>query len=287
MSQNTLINQTENPPVKYNISDEDKNTLFEKTNTAIWLWANYIIIFFILLSVIVVWIDTIPNISQENKIYLFIVDFIISIVFLVEYIYRWRYSDEKTRFPFRFINILDLLSFLPFFILIIFSWIWTYSIFALFRIFRIFRIFELTERIPIVSKLVIGINKYKVEYLAAVFVIIIILSTFSSIVYFSENRWWNKELFTSIPETFWWSIVTMTNTWYWDIIPTSFVWKLLASILMFLWPILVTILSSITVIVFLESTKIIEFTKKDNICTKCNKPNSDKSMYCNKCWSKF
>lgn len=266
---------------------EVENTLFEKTDTKLWLIANYTVMFFIILSVIIVWIDTIPDLTKEQKHYIFIIDFIISSVFLIEYIYRLVLSDNRLKFPFKIINIFDLLSFLPFFILVLIYWIWSYSIFALFRIFRIFRIFELTQRIPVINKLITWINKHKIEYLAAIFIIIIILTVFSSLVYLSEQKWWNSELFRSIPDTFWWAIVTTTTTWYWDIVPISFIWKFIASILMFIWPILVAILSSITVIVFLDSTKIIDFSKKELICKNCGKANPNDSNYCNKCWKKI
>lgn len=96
---------------KYKISDEDKNTLFERTNTKIWLYANYLIIFFIFLSIFVVFLDSIPTLNEKYLIYFFIVDFVISTIFLIEYVYRWFRSSHKIKFPFKILNIFDLLSF--------------------------------------------------------------------------------------------------------------------------------------------------------------------------------
>lgn len=272
---------------KYRVSDEDKNTLFENTDTKVWLWANYAVVFFILLSVVIVWLDSIPWFSQNYWLYIFIADFIISTVFLLEYIYRWKNSSKRKNFPFRMMNILDLLSFLPFFILIWIHWIGHYAIFALFRIFRIFRIFELVERLPVVTKLIIGINKHKIEYLAAIFVIFIILTIFSTLVFLTEHRWGDSIAFSSIPETFWWAVVTMTTTWYGNMVPITFLWKVIASLLMFLGPILIAILSSITVLVFLESTQMIQFNKNEKKCKKCWNLNDDSWKYCSKCWFKI
>jgi len=273
-------------PNKYKVKDDDKNTLFEKTDTKIWLRANYLIIFFILLSVFLVWIDTIPELSNKYWFEIFIADLIISIVFLIEYIYRWIHSDNKIKYPFYFMNILHLLSFLPFFILVWIYWIWTYSIFILFRILRIFRIFELIERVPIITKIIIWIKKHKIEYLASIALILIILVLFSTATYYAEFYYWNK-LFTSLPETIWWAIVTMTNTWYGDLIPITFLWKSIAILLMFLGPILITILSSITVIIFIESTQIIDIWKGNKKCHKCWTKNEKNSKYCKECWKKM
>ncbi|MDP2090080.1 MAG: ion transporter [Candidatus Gracilibacteria bacterium] len=273
--------------IYYKIPDEDKNTLFEKTDTKLGLIANYTIIFFIFLSVILVGIETLPNINNEQKFIIFIIDLIISIVFLFEYIYRFINSDNKIKFPFRFINIMDLLSFLPFFLLIIFYGIGSYGFFALFRVFRIFRIYELIERVPIAKKLFKGIYKHRIEYLSAIFVIIIVLTLFSSTVYFAEQFWGDKNGYNSIPKTFWWAIVTMTTTGYGDMVPASFIGKTIASLLMFLGPVLITIISSITVIIFLDSTKLIELNYNKKICPKCNKSNPNNSIYCNKCGKKM
>lgn len=271
----------------YVVSDEDKNTIFEHTETKLWLWANYAIIFLVILSALIVWADTIPWFNQKFWFEIYIIDFFISTVFLFEYIYRWQHSEHKKIFPFRVMNILDLLSFLPFFILIAINWVWGYAIFALFRIFRVFRIFELVVRIPIIKKIWEWINKYKIEYLTALFVIIITLVIFSTLAYLFEHKWWDPTQFSSIPETFWWAIVTMSTTWYWDIIPISLWWKIIASILMISWPILMTVLSTITVIIFIESTKIINIDTKSKKCENCGNENDMDAEFCKKCWKKM
>lgn len=273
--------------VQYEVSDEDKNTIFEKTHTNLWLWANYMIIFLILLSVVIVWLDSIKWFHDLYWYQIFVVDFFISVIFLFEYLYRWRNSSDKWIFPFRFLNLLDLASFLPFFILIVIYWVWSYSIFAIFRIFRIFRIYELVQKIPIIKKIWVGINKYRREYLTAVFVIFIMLTLSSTLVYLFEQKWWNSELFSSIPNTFWWSIVTLSTTWYWEMIPISIWWKIIASILMILWPILIAVISTITVIIFINSTKIINLKIDDLRCSHCNSENDRDAIFCKKCWEKI
>ena len=284
---NKKINNLENfKKVEFNISDEDKNTLFEKTNTTLWLWANYLIIFLIFVSVILVWLDTIPWFSQKYHNYIFVLDFFISVVFAIEYFYRWYFSDKKLKFPFKILNIFDFLSFAPFFYLILVYWIWSYTIFSIFRIFRVFRIFELIEKVPIALKLLKWLKTHKIEYLAAFFVISIVLVSFSTIIYLLEFNYWNKEVFSSIPATLWWWVVTMTTVWYWDMVPSLAISKVLATFLMFLWPTLVTILSTITVIIFIESTKIIDINWKNKVCS-CWAKNENDAKFCKSCGKKL
>ena len=83
----------------------------------------------------------------------------------------------------------------------------------------------------------------------------------------------------------WWATVTMTTVWYWDLVPITIYWKILAWILMFLWPVVIAIISAITVFVFLESTKLIDFWRL--ICSECWTENAKSSNYCKHCSYKF
>jgi len=258
-----LKNKLKEKIFHYEVSEEDDNTIFERTNTKIWLYANYTVIFFIFLSIIIVFLDWTPEIKKDYLLYIFIADFIISSIFLFEYIYRFSISDEKIKFTLGFLNILDLLSFLPFFILLAFYWFWSYTLFAVFRIFRVLRIFELIERIPIIRNFLNQVYKYRIEFLSGFLLVFITLFISSVIVYFTEQLWWNPSIFKSIWFTFWWSILTFTTTWYSEaLVPNTFIWKIIASFLMFIWPILITVISSIISIIFLNTTKIINFWKE-------------------------
>jgi len=238
--------------IKYKISQEDKNTVFEDIDWKIWLYSNIFVIFLILSSIWIAFISTIWDFYNFYFYQLFFIDLFISILFWLEYFYRLRHSKNKKKFIFNIFNIFDLLSFLPFFILVLIKWIHIVPLFVIFRIFRIFRILELFEKIPVAIRLFNWIKKHKSELLMWNFIIFFVLIIFTTLIYISEVSWWNWEVFSSLPKTMWWGIYALTTSGDAGMIPITNIWRILSWILMVLWPILVSILSSIIVLIFLD-----------------------------------
>ncbi len=162
-------------------------------------------------------------------------------------------------------------------------------LFVIFRIFRIFRILELFEQIPITIRLFKWIIKHKTELITWIFVIFVTLIIFTTLLYISEVSGGNWEVFSSLPKTMWWWIYALTTSWDAGMIPITNIWRILSGILMVLWPILVSILSSVIVLIFLDSTKMIELKKKKSKKIKCKNcwfKNSKKAKFCSECGEK-
>ena len=170
----------------------------------------------IILSIIAFSIDTIPNLSERTQRILNIFELFCVGVFTLEYVLRIVVADKKVKFIFSFFGIIDLLAILPFYLAL---GIDLRSIRA-FRFFRLFKIFEM----PLFSK---AISRYHRAFLNAreeliLFGIIMLIVLFLSsvgIYYFETEA--QPEVFSSIPDSLWWSVVTLTTVGYGDAYPIT------------------------------------------------------------------
>lgn len=217
---------------------------------------------------------------------LFYLDAFVSIIFALEYIYRFIQSKNKLEFPFSMMRIIDLLSFLPFFLWLVAAW----DFLKVLRLLRILRVFRLVEKIPLTSGFIKSLKDYLDEYRAVFLLFFITLFIGSFFVYYFE-QWVVGSKFDSIPISLWWWLVTMTTVWYGDMIPITAAGKIMWSFLIFLWPLLLALTSGVTIMVFTEAARHHSTVKsnmfRSKVCLKCKSKNRPEAKYCSSCGSKF
>jgi len=248
-------------------------------------WLGKIIRIFIRFCVfIAVWViilETMQGIGPKYQLEFFAIDAVISLIFAAEYLYRYVKSTGKKEFVLKGMNIIDLLSFAPFFIGLIFTSAAGLDILKILRVLRTLRLFEVSTSSPIALWFIKTIHEYQKEYRAILWIFLSVLIIVSSFVYYSEYRV-NPD-FSSIPQALWWGIVTMTTVWYGDMTPITFIWKFLWVILILLWPVLLAVISSITILVFMDVAESQKITHS-KICRTCNTRNGEHANFCFNCW---
>jgi voltage-gated potassium channel len=124
------------------------------------------------------------------------------------------------------------------------------------------------------------ITEYQKEYRAILWIFLSLLIIISSFVYYAESSM-NPE-FSSIPQSLWWGIVTMTTVGYGDMAPVTLIGKSLWVILILLWPVLLAVISSITILVFMDVAESQKITTS-KICITCKTRNSEHANFCYNC----
>lgn len=250
---------------------------------------NRFLLILVILSVLALSLETVRDNFVRFYDEFFVVNMLISSIFAVEYIYRFIKSKRKLTFPVSFFNIIDLLSFLPFFLQIIFTNVFWINFLNVLRLLRVFRLIDFVKQTPVILWFAKSVKEFEKEYKVAFSLIGIVLVIVSIIVYYFESPY--NTMFSSIPNALWWGVVTMATVWYGDIYPITPLWKIFGSLIIILGPLLIAIVSSITILIFMD---LIEVQKKVKqileiweACHRCKHGNPKQSNYCCKCWSEL
>jgi len=170
----------------------------------------------IILSAIVIAIETMPSLPEWARSALLFVEVFLVIVFSLEYAIRLYVARPWWRYAFSFWGLVDLVAILPAIILLApdFASIRSLRLVRLLRLVKLFRADRALDRLwrammNIRAELsVFGFVALVVLYLSAV-----------GIYHFERNA--QPEIFSSIPASLWWSIATLSTVGYGDIYPVT------------------------------------------------------------------
>ena len=170
----------------------------------------------ILLSIITFSVETIPNLKPQTISILHSIELFCVIIFSLEYLLRIYVADKPVRFIFSFFGLIDLIAILPFYLSF---GVDLRSLRAL-RFLRIFRILKLVRYNRAMSHFTRAIKLAREEILLFVFITLILIY-FSAIgIYYFEHEV-QPDKYSSIFESLWWSIITLTTVGYGDVYPIT------------------------------------------------------------------
>lgn len=170
----------------------------------------------ILLSIITFSIETIPNLKPQTKVVLQSIEWFSVIVFTLEYFSRIYVADSKPKFIFSFFGIIDALAILPFYLSF---GVDLRSLRAL-RFLRLFRILKLVRYNRAINHFSRAIKTAKEEILLFIFITLILIYFSAVGIYYFENQA-QPEHFSSIFDSLWWAIITLTTVGYGDVYPIT------------------------------------------------------------------
>ena len=189
----------------------------------------------IVISITIFCIETLPSIKKltgdgNEQPWITFEIFCIS-WFTLEYVGRLLASPNKLRFVRSFLNIIDLAAILPYFITLPMDSTKAapLSVLRVIRLVRVFRIFKLSRHSTGLRILGYTLRESSRELGMLMFFVILGIILFSSGVYYAEVGV-NEDNFPSIPDTFWYSLVTMTTVGYGDKVPKTPTGKLIGSL---------------------------------------------------------
>jgi voltage-gated potassium channel len=191
---------------------------------------DVILLIAILASIVFVMLETVEEFDQKYHTFLNIAEWVITILFTLEYFGRIIAIKQPSKYIFSFYGIIDLLSTIPKYLSLIF--VGTHALVALraLRLLRVFRILKLARYVGASNRLLVALRASRAKIAVFLFFIIILCIILGTVMYLIEGD--NDSGFTSIPESVYWAIVTLTTVGYGDIAPVTPLGQLIASVIM-------------------------------------------------------
>jgi len=191
----------------------------------------------IMLSVLVVMLDTVASYKESYHGLLFGLEWVFTLLFTIEYVLRLMSVRRPLRYAFSFFGLVDLLSILPTYLALIFPGIESLMVIRALRLLRVFRVFKLARFLSEADALrsALSASRAKITVFLVTVVILVVITGTAMYVIEGPNTIANdpgNPGFSSIPQSIYWAVVTITTVGYGDATPDSVVGKVLAAIMM-------------------------------------------------------
>lgn len=240
---------------------------------------DVVLLIAILASIAIVMADSVPALHKKYAHIFYILEWSFTILFTVEYVLRIISVKKPVSYAVSSLGIIDLLAIIPSYLSIIFAGAQSLLVLRALRLLRIFRIFKLNYFIAEMKFLGAAISASLRKISIFMLVVIALVIILGSVMYLVEK---GENGFTSIPDSIYWAIVTITTVGYGDISPVTPLGKLVASIIMLLGYGIIAVPTGIVTTEMAMAAR--NRLQKHQVCSACGKEGHDAdAKFCKYC----
>ena len=244
---------------------------------------DVLLIILILASVAIVMLETVKSIDLKFHTLFKVLEWFFTIAFTIEYLLRLHVTKRPLKYATSFFGVIDLLAILPTYIglFLIDSQIESLLVIRALRLLRVFRILKMVSFLRHGKIILLALRQSAPKILVFLFFIVILTIVFGSVMYLVEGA--TNPKFSSIPESIYWAIVTLTTVGYGDISPTTTLGKFLASAVMIIGYAIIAVPTGI-VSSDLIKTAIDESDTSTQVCRYCSvEGHHEDAEFCRSC----
>lgn len=243
---------------------------------------DVVLLIVILLSVLVVMLESVNEVSRDYGAFLLTLEWIITGLFTAEYGLRIYCVRHRLRYVLSFYGLVDLLAILPTYLSLFIVGAQSLLVIRGLRLLRIFRIFKLTRYLGEANVLRTAMRASMAKitvFLGSVLIIVVIVA---ALMYLIEG---GAPGFENIPKSMYWAVVTLTTVGYGDVVPTTVPGKMLAAILMIMGYGIIAVPTGIVSAELVHQTRRAASTRT---CPTCLTEGHDAdARFCRSCGSKL
>lgn len=264
------------------------NVIF-KSDTPLGKRFDVFLLWVIVLSIVLVVIESVGVISDLFYRELKILEWFFSIFFALEYAVRLWVSKNTRKYALSYLGIIDLLSFLPTFLTLFIPGGQYFLVVRGLRLLRVFRILKMVQYIKELRILIRSIQKSLPKISIFMLFIVVLVTILGSIMYLIEGE---QNGFTDIPNSIYWAIVTLATVGYGDITPVTPMGKMLASFIILVGYGIIAVPTGILTSELIKESQILKPVKTKaqkkgtKACPQCQcKDIQEHHNYCYECGS--
>ncbi|SHG18811.1 voltage-gated potassium channel [Flavobacterium segetis] len=270
---------------KFETFRQNTNIIIYGTNTFYGRLFDLVLLGVILISVILVMLETVKEIDLKYHRELIIFEWIITIFFTIEYILRIISIKKPVKYIFSFYGIVDLLAVVPMYFSLFFVGTSVLSILRSVRLLRLFKILKHPQFSNQSVHLKQALIASKGKILIFIYFMLVSSVLIGSIMYVVEGK---DGGFTSIPISIYWTIVTLTTVGYGDISPITPLGQSIASLVMIMGYGIIAVPTGIVSAEFASFKSRINAKDKINPCPNCGEEGHElNAKYCYNCGQKL
>ncbi len=176
-------------------------------------------------------LESIGSFNAKHQDFLNISEWIITILFTVEYFARIISVKKPLKYILSFYGIIDLLSTVPKYLSLLFGGTQALVALRALRLLRVFRILKLARYLGASNQLAGAIRASRAKIAVFLYAVLIASVIFGTIMYMVEGE---ENGFTNIPKSVYWCIVTLTTVGFGDIAPVTPLGQFIATFIMIL-----------------------------------------------------
>ncbi len=269
-------------PAKQSWQQRLHNIIYESNTTAGKAF-DVVLLVLIGVSILVVMLDSVERWHARYGALFMGVEWTITALFTIEYMLRLICIKKPMHYVTSFLGIVDLLSIIPSYLSVFFVGANSLLVFRSLRLLRIFRIFKLTHFMTemqfLGSAMRASLKKISI-FMSIVLMLVIILG---SVMYLVEGR---ENGFTSIPQSIYWAIVTITTVGYGDISPATSLGKLFASMIMLMGYGIIAVPTGIVTNEMVNAAR--QKQTRPGVCPACGRDSHDAdAVFCKFCGARL
>jgi len=252
-----------------------------EADTPVGKWFDIVLCILILFSIALVLLESIASFDQKYHEFLYISEWIVTVLFSIEFICRCLSVKKPHKYVFSFYGIIDLLSTIPLYLSFIIPGSSVLIVIRAMRLLRIFRILKMVKFIGEARKLRKALLDSRTKIAVFIFAILVISVIIGAVMYLVEGE---EAGFTSIPKGIYWTIVTMTTVGFGDMVPLTPLGQFISAIVMVMGYGIIAVPTGIVSAEFSKQFKFNKIHTNTQACPNCNANyHNDNAKYCYNC----